>query len=58
MRASPPDVSPGAGFGPGGDGWVRISLVENEQRIRQACRNIRQFLERVDIGDRAARGAA
>ena len=51
-------VSPGAGFGPGGEGWVRISLVENEQRIRQACRNIRQFLERVDVGNRATRGAA
>ncbi len=43
-------VSPGAGFGPGGEGWVRISLVENEQRIRQACRNIRQFLEPAEAG--------
>ncbi len=51
-------VSPGAGFGPGGEGWVRISLVENEQRIRQACRNIRQFLDRPDVGVRTARGAA
>ena len=51
-------VSPGAGFGPGGEGWVRISLVENEQRIRQACRNIRQFLDRSDVGVQTARGAA
>ncbi|MDE0712061.1 MAG: aminotransferase class I/II-fold pyridoxal phosphate-dependent enzyme [Rhodospirillales bacterium] len=51
-------VSPGAGFGLGGEGWVRISLVENEQRIRQACRNIRQFLDRSDVGVRTARGAA
>ena len=37
-------VSPGAGFGPGGEGHVRFALVENEQRIRQATRAIRQFL--------------
>ena len=38
-------VSPGAGFGEYGEGYVRIALVENEQRIRQAARNIRRFLE-------------
>ncbi|HTZ01338.1 MAG TPA: LL-diaminopimelate aminotransferase [Xanthobacteraceae bacterium] len=38
-------VSPGAGFGEHGEGHVRIALVENEQRIRQAARNIRRFLE-------------
>jgi alanine-synthesizing transaminase len=38
-------VSPGAGFGEHGEGFVRIALVENEQRIRQAARNIRRFLE-------------
>jgi alanine-synthesizing transaminase len=38
-------VSPGTGFGERGEGYVRISLVENEQRIRQAARNIRRFLE-------------
>jgi alanine-synthesizing transaminase len=38
-------VSPGAGFGEYGEGHVRIALVENEQRIRQAARNIRRFLE-------------
>jgi alanine-synthesizing transaminase len=38
-------VSPGTGFGERGEGHVRIALVENEQRIRQAARNIRRFLE-------------
>jgi alanine-synthesizing transaminase len=38
-------VSPGSGFGERGEGHVRIALVENEQRIRQAARNIRRFLE-------------
>ncbi len=38
-------VSPGIGFGEYGEGFVRIALVENEQRIRQGARNIRRFLE-------------
>jgi alanine-synthesizing transaminase len=38
-------VSPGVGFGPGGDGHVRFALVENEQRINQATRNIRRLLQ-------------
>jgi len=38
-------VSPGIGFGEHGEGFVRIALVENEQRIRQAARNLRRFLE-------------
>jgi alanine-synthesizing transaminase len=38
-------VSPGVAFGEYGEGYVRIALVENEQRIRQAARNIRRFLE-------------
>ncbi|MEM9778392.1 MAG: LL-diaminopimelate aminotransferase [Pseudomonadota bacterium] len=37
-------VSPGIGFGEYGEGYVRIGLVENEQRIRQAARSIRQVL--------------
>jgi len=37
-------VSPGVGFGEYGEGYVRIALVENEQRIRQAARNVRKFL--------------
>lgn len=38
-------VSPGIGFGEHGEGFVRIAMVENEHRIRQAARNIRRFLE-------------
>jgi alanine-synthesizing transaminase len=38
-------VAPGIGFGEYGEGFVRIALVENEQRIRQAARNLRRFLE-------------
>merc|ERR1711969_239132 len=37
-------VAPGIGFGEHGDDFVRIALVENEHRIRQAARNIRRFL--------------
>ena len=38
-------VSPGIGFGEGGDGHVRFALVENEQRIRQAVRGIKKALK-------------
>jgi alanine-synthesizing transaminase len=41
-------VSPGIGFGEYGDGHVRLALVENVQRIRQATRNIRAFLQADD----------
>jgi alanine-synthesizing transaminase len=37
-------VSPGVGFGEGGEGFVRFALVENEQRIGQAVRSIRKLL--------------
>ncbi|MPY69401.1 MAG: LL-diaminopimelate aminotransferase [Alphaproteobacteria bacterium] len=40
-------VSPGLGFGEYGEGYVRIALVENRQRIQQAARNIRKFLSSV-----------
>jgi alanine-synthesizing transaminase len=50
-------VSPGAGFGDGGDGHVRFALVENEQRIRQATRSIRRYLETVERS-RSHRSAA
>lgn len=39
-------VSPGLGFGEYGEGFVRIALVENEHRIRQAARNLKKFLAR------------
>ncbi|MBT5157821.1 MAG: LL-diaminopimelate aminotransferase [Rhodobiaceae bacterium] len=38
-------VSPGIGFGEYGDDYVRIALVENEQRIRQAGRNLKRFMD-------------
>jgi alanine-synthesizing transaminase len=37
-------VAPGSGFGEEGEGYVRIALVENEQRIRQAARGVKKFL--------------
>jgi alanine-synthesizing transaminase len=40
-------VSPGIGFGPSGDGFVRFALVENEHRIAQAVRGIRKALDRL-----------
>ena len=39
-------VSPGIGFGEYGDGHVRFGLIENEQRTRQALRNIKRMLRR------------
>jgi alanine-synthesizing transaminase len=39
-------VSPGAGFGPAGEGYLRMSLVENEERLRQAVRQIGRCLGR------------
>ena len=46
-------VAPGIGFGEYGEGFVRIALVENRQRLRQATRNIRPFLSgRNDIAER------
>ncbi len=41
-------VSPGIGFGKYGDDYVRIALIENENRIRQAARNIKKFLKTVE----------
>ena len=38
-------VSPGVGFGEEGEGFVRIALVENEHRIRQAARGLKHFLQ-------------
>jgi alanine-synthesizing transaminase len=40
-------VSPGMGFGPGGDGFVRFALIENEQRIKQGVRNLRKALTKL-----------
>ena len=38
-------VSPGLGFGEYGEGFVRLSMVENEQRVRQAARNLRKLMK-------------
>lgn len=38
-------VSPGVGFGEKGEGYVRIALIENEKRIRQAAKNLKAFLK-------------
>jgi alanine-synthesizing transaminase len=40
-------TSPGVGFGPGGDGYVRFALIENEQRVGQAVRNLRKTLTKL-----------
>ena len=41
-------VAPGIGFGEHGDDFVRLALVENEQRIRQAARGVKRFFEHAD----------
>jgi alanine-synthesizing transaminase len=45
LREAKVAVSPGIGFGEGGDDYVRFALVENEHRIFQAIRGIRQALK-------------
>jgi alanine-synthesizing transaminase len=46
LREAKVAVSPGVGFGPDGDGFVRFALIENEHRTRQALRGIRHALSR------------
>lgn len=41
-------VAPGIGFGPGGEGFVRFALIENEQRIAQAARQLKRALPELD----------
>ena len=47
VREAQVATSPGVGFGPGGDGHVRFALIENEQRIGQAVRNLKKALTRL-----------
>jgi alanine-synthesizing transaminase len=47
VREADVAVSPGVGFGPGGDGHVRFALIENEKRIGQAVRNLRKGLTKL-----------
>src|SRR5690242_19959536 len=51
-------VAPGVGFGEYGEGFVRIALVENTQRLRQAARNIKAFLSGRNELPALGRGAA
>ncbi len=44
-------VAPGIGFGDLGEGYVRIAMVENEHRLRQAVRNIRRCLDKLQPSD-------
>lgn len=48
MKEAEIAVSPGIGFGPMGEGFVRFSLIENNQRVGQATRNIGHFLQKHD----------
>jgi len=47
VREADVAMSPGVGFGPGGDGYVCFALIENEQRIGQAVRNLRKALTKL-----------
>ncbi|MCB2060213.1 MAG: LL-diaminopimelate aminotransferase [Novosphingobium sp.] len=47
-------VAPGVGYGEDGEGFVRIAMVENEQRLRQAARNIKRYLSSMGINSSAA----
>ena len=50
-------MAPGVGYGEEGEGFVRIAMVENEQRLRQAARNIRRYLQSMGVNTPAdARG--
>ena len=42
-------VAPGVGYGENGEGFVRIAMVENEQRLRQAARNVRRYLASMGV---------
>ncbi|MBH5323547.1 LL-diaminopimelate aminotransferase [Aurantiacibacter sediminis] len=42
-------VAPGVGYGEDGEGYVRIAMVENEQRLRQAARNIKRYLQSMGV---------
>lgn len=51
-------VAPGVGFGELGEGYVRIAMVENEHRIRQAARNIRRWFQAVGLNVPTGKAAA
>lgn len=47
-------VAAGVGYGEDGEGYVRIAMVENEQRLRQAARNIKRYLQSMGVNSSAA----
>jgi alanine-synthesizing transaminase len=47
VREAQVALSPGVGFGPGGEGYVRFALIENEQRTQQALRNLKRSLTKL-----------
>ena len=49
-------VAAGVGYGEEGEGFVRIAMVENEQRLRQAARNIRKYFQSMGLNTPAAKG--
>ena len=51
-------VAPGVGYGEDGEGFVRIALVENEQRLRQAARNLRRWFQQMGLNTPAAKESA
>ena len=50
-------VAPGVGYGEEGEGFVRIAMVENEQRIRQAARNVKRYLASMGVNTPARNSA-
>lgn len=59
LREAGVAVAPGVGFGEYGEGFVRIGLVENEQRIRQAARGVKKLISRAgDLSAEASEAAA
>lgn len=49
-------VAPGVGYGEDGEGFVRIAMVENEQRLRQAARNIKRYLQSMGVNTPVGKG--
>ena len=47
-------VAPGVGYGEEGEGYVRIAMVENEQRLRQAARNVKRYFASLGMNSTAA----
>ena len=48
LREAEVAVAPGVGFGEYGEGYVRLGLVENEHRIRQAARGVRRVMQNAE----------